>query len=67
MSCTFTAEYLGRTWLICCGGSFESAGHYGSQPQVVGCSATVGNPKELAEGLLGTGGRAGGRGRQWAG
>jgi len=27
--------------------------HYGSDPQVVACSATMGNPKELAEGLTG--------------
>lgn len=27
--------------------------HYGSQPRVVACSATVGNPRELAETLIG--------------
>jgi DEAD/DEAH box helicase domain-containing protein len=27
--------------------------HYGSQPQIVCCSATIGNPKELAESLTG--------------
>ena len=28
-------------------------GHYGSEPQIVSCSATIGNPKELAERLTG--------------
>jgi DEAD/DEAH box helicase domain-containing protein len=27
--------------------------HYGSDPQVIACSATIGNPRELAEGLTG--------------
>jgi len=27
--------------------------HYGSDPQVVACSATIGNPRELAEGVIG--------------
>ncbi len=27
--------------------------HYGSDPQTISCSATVGNPEELAEGVLG--------------
>jgi len=27
-------------------------GHHGSDPQVIACSATIGNPKELAEGLI---------------
>ena len=28
-------------------------GHYGSRPQFIGCSATVANPRQLAEGLTG--------------
>jgi DEAD/DEAH box helicase domain-containing protein len=32
---------------------FRVCRHYGSAPQVVACSATVGNPAELAEGVLG--------------
>ena len=30
---------------------FRVCGHYGSYPQIIACSATIGNPKELAEGL----------------
>jgi len=29
--------------------------HYGSDPHVVACSATIGNPRELAEGVIGKG------------
>ncbi len=32
---------------------FRVCRHYGSEPQVVACSATVGNPRELAEGVTG--------------
>ena len=28
-------------------------GHYGSDPQIIACSATIGNPRQLAEGLTG--------------
>jgi len=39
------ANLLRRFWRLC--------EHYGSRPQVISCSATVGNPAELAEGLTG--------------
>ncbi|MHB9133776.1 MAG: DEAD/DEAH box helicase [Armatimonadota bacterium] len=32
---------------------FRLCRHYGSEPQLVACSATIGNPRELAEGLTG--------------
>ncbi len=32
---------------------FRVCGHYGAKPQVVSCTATIGNPRELAERLLG--------------
>ena len=32
---------------------FRLCVHYGSDPRIVACSATTGNPKELAEGLTG--------------
>jgi DEAD/DEAH box helicase domain-containing protein len=32
---------------------FRVCRHYGSDPQAVACSATIGNPRELAEGVLG--------------
>jgi len=32
---------------------FRLCRHYGSEPQVVACSATIGNPRELAERLTG--------------
>ena len=39
------ANLLRRFWRLC--------EHYGSRPQVISCSATVGNPRELAQGLTG--------------
>ena len=39
------ANVFRRFWRLC--------EHYGSAPQVVACSATIGNPRELAEGLTG--------------
>jgi len=32
---------------------FRVCAHYGSHPQVISCSATIGNPKELGERLIG--------------
>ncbi|MHC4592248.1 MAG: DEAD/DEAH box helicase, partial [Planctomycetota bacterium] len=39
------ANLFRRFWRVCA--------HYGADPQVVACSATIGNPKELAEGVTG--------------
>jgi len=39
------ANLLLRFWRVC--------RHYGSEPQIVACSATIGNPGELAERLTG--------------
>ncbi|MHC5033464.1 MAG: DEAD/DEAH box helicase [Planctomycetota bacterium] len=39
------ANLFRRFWRVCA--------HYGADPQVVACSATIGNPKELAEGVIG--------------
>jgi DEAD/DEAH box helicase domain-containing protein len=39
------AHVLRRLWRIC--------GHYGAKPQVIACSATVGNPAEFAHALTG--------------
>ncbi|GAF82407.1 unnamed protein product, partial [marine sediment metagenome] len=32
---------------------FRVCGHYGSHPQIIACSATIGNPGQLAERLIG--------------
>jgi DEAD/DEAH box helicase domain-containing protein len=37
------ANVFRRLWRLCA--------HYGSSPQFIACSATIGNPRELAEGL----------------
>lgn len=39
------ANLMRRLWRLCA--------HYGSAPQVVGCSATIANPEELARAILG--------------
>jgi DEAD/DEAH box helicase domain-containing protein len=44
---------FGSNMVNLCRRMFRVCRHYGSDPQVIGCSATIGNPKELAEELLG--------------
>ena len=48
-SSTPTAACSARTWPTCCAGSSASARHYGSTPQFIMASATIGNPGELAQ------------------
>ncbi|MCB9702274.1 MAG: DEAD/DEAH box helicase [Myxococcales bacterium] len=39
------ANVLRRLWRVC--------GYHGARPQIIACSATIANPRELAEGLCG--------------
>ena len=63
MSCTITAAYLAHMSPTSCAASSVSATFYGSNPQFICASATIGNPLELAERVLGVTRRASRRGR----
>ncbi len=51
MSCTIIAACTAAIWRTCCGGWRRICEFYGSKPQFICCSATIANPKELAEAL----------------
>ena len=51
MSCTTIAACTAAIWRTCCAGCGASANFTARQPQFICCSATIANPKELAEAL----------------
>ncbi len=53
MSCTTTAASTAATWPTCCAACARICEFYNSKPQFICCSATIANPRELAEALTG--------------